>query len=70
MYQICLKLTMKTPERRQCRTRTLWFPYCQFSTVLRHSSGISIVEFEQVNAGWGSLQYSNFLCFYLRYDKK
>ena len=46
--EICSKLTIKTPERRQWRrsgvfTVNLYFTPC---------SSVSIVNFEHVNAGW------------------
>ena len=42
-YEICSKLTIKTPERHQW----LWTYFTAFSSV-------SIVDFEQVNVSWGS----------------
>ena len=41
--EICLKLTVKTPERRHWRIWT-YFTLC---------SSVSVVNFEQVNADWG-----------------
>ena len=41
-YKMCSKLTKKAPERRQ------WF-----RTYFTYCSVVSIVEFEQVNVGWG-----------------
>ena len=42
-YEICSKLTIKTPERHQW----LWTYFTAFSSV-------SIVDFEQVNVSWDS----------------
>ena len=52
-YEICLKLTIKTPERRQ-----LWTYFSPFSNV-------SIVDFEQINISWVSLALltKNYLYF-------
>ena len=44
-YEICSKLTIKTPERRH------WL-YCWLWTYFTPCSSVSIVNFEQVNAGW------------------
>ena len=45
--EICSKLTIKTPERRNCGDIILFLTLNNFT----HCSGISIVEIEQVNAG-------------------
>ena len=42
MCEICSKSTVKAPERRQCL-------YCKIGTDFTPCSGVSIVEFEQVN---------------------
>ena len=41
---ICSKLTIKTPERRQWRQLTL--------NNFTYYSSVSIIDFEQANAGW------------------
>ena len=43
-WKICLKLTLKTPERCQW----LVFIWTDFT----HCTGVSVVDFEQVNDGW------------------
>ena len=46
--EICSKLTIKTPGRRH------WLRSCVFISNFEHiSHRDSIVNFEQVNAGWG-----------------
>ena len=47
-YEVCSKLTIKTPERR----RSIYFPPC---------SSVSIVNFEQVNAGWDCNTYMSMI---------
>ena len=45
----------KVNNSKDNRTRSLtwsWFLYCWLWTYLVHYSGISIVDFEQVNSGW------------------
>ena len=42
-WEICSKWTIKTPERRHY----FWAYFIPFS-------GVSIVEFEQVNVSWGA----------------
>ena len=52
-YEICSELTIKTPDRRRWCCRTYFTP----------CSSVSIVNFEQVNAGWvlgSNLQMSCF----------
>ena len=43
-WKICLKLTLKTPERCQ------WLAFIW--TDFTHFTGVSVVDFEQVNDGW------------------
>ena len=43
--EICLKLTIKTPERHPCSTH-------MFTPYFTPCSSVSIVNFEQVNARW------------------
>ena len=50
MCEISSKLTIKTSERRH-RSRSGVF-IVNFKTDFTHCSGISIVDFKQVNAGW------------------
>ena len=45
-YEICSKLTIKTPERRQWRRSVV------FIVNFKRISHVSIVNFEQVNASW------------------
>ena len=52
MYEICSKLTIKTLEGRYWRrSGELW-------THSTHYSGFSVVDFEQVNAGWAFIVFS------------
>ena len=44
---MCLKLTVMTPEQRQWHLSGIFI----FSAAFTHSSGVSIGDFEQVNAG-------------------
>ena len=46
--EICLKLTKNTPERRHWRRSGVFIVNFEFTPC----SSISIVNFEQVNAGW------------------
>ena len=46
MYDIFSDVTIKTPERLRFQL------YCQLCIDFTHWSGVSITEFEQVNAGW------------------
>ena len=48
MREICSKLTIKTPEPRQCRRSGVFI--VNLKTALTNCFGVSIVE--QVNAGW------------------
>ena len=43
--EICSKLTIKTPEQPQWRLKNLW-------TYFTPCPSVSIVNFEQANAGW------------------
>ena len=54
-FEICLKLTIKTPERRQW-LRSVVF-YCELWTynIFHTFSRVSIVDFEQVNLSWDYL---------------
>ena len=49
--EICSKLTIKTPERRQWRRSGFFIVNFEH---ISHTpcSSVSIVNFEQVNAGW------------------
>ena len=47
--EICSKLTIKIPERRQCRRSGIFILNFTYFTPC---SSVSIVKFEQVNAGW------------------
>ena len=62
MCKICLKLTIKTPEHEWRQWMTYyWCLYCQFWTDFAYCSGVSIADFEHVNAGWNyssGFQYS------------
>ena len=49
--EICSKLTIKT------RTTSLTCIYCSLWTDFTQCFGVSIVDFEQVNAGWGTETY-------------
>ena len=49
-HEICSKLTIKTTERRQWRRSGCL--YCQLWTYSMPCSSVSIVNFEQANAGW------------------
>ena len=57
-------LTIKTPERRQWR-RSGGF-YCKLWTYFTVCSSVSIVKFEQVNAGWDdiAINYNTFWLFW------
>ena len=46
MFEICSKLTLKTPERRISGVFNVNFEQ------ISHCFGVSTVDFEQVNAGW------------------
>ena len=48
--EICSKLTTKPPKRRQCRRFGGFI--VNFEHISHLCSGASIVNFEQVNAGW------------------
>ena len=48
--EICSKLTIKTPERRQCRRFGVFT--VNFLTYFTPCSSVSIVNFEHVIAGW------------------
>ena len=50
MYDICLIVTTKTPERRQLKS--FWCFYCYLWIDFTHCYGVSILDFEQVNTGW------------------
>ena len=54
--EICSDLTIKTPERRQWR-RTGDF-IVNFGHILHLVSTVSIVNFEQENAVWGTCSLS------------
>ena len=68
----CSKLTIKTPERRQYRRSGF------FIVNFEHISccGVSIVNLEQVNAGWGKksfrylLQFSFFMSHFAAFRKR
>ena len=49
----CSKLTLETAEQRRCRR--FWYLYCQLWKYFRHCFRVFIVDFEQVNAGWGTM---------------
>ena len=46
MCEICSKLIIKSPERRQ------WRLNCYFLLYFTPCSGVSIINFEQVNGAW------------------
>ena len=46
--EICSKLTIKAPERHD----VVPVFYCWLCTDFIHCSGVSIISFDQVNAGW------------------
>ena len=48
-YEICSKLTIKTPDRRQWRRSGIFI--VNFEHISSCSSSVSIVTFEHVNAG-------------------
>ena len=48
--QICSKLAIKTPERRQWRQFGLFI--VTFGLILHFFSSVSTVDFEQVNVSW------------------
>ena len=50
MCEICSKLTIETPERRQWRCFGVFIVNREKNLTL--CSSVSIVNFEQVNAGW------------------
>ena len=52
MCEICSKLTIKLPQRRQCRSYVFNIYFEQIS----HCSNAFIVDSEQVNAVWNSFQ--------------
>ena len=47
MCEICSKLTIKTPERWQCRRSGVFIANFEHISHL-----VSVVNFEQVNGGW------------------
>ena len=49
MCKICSKLIIKTPER--CHWRRSGVFIVNFEEI-SHCSGVSVVDFEQLNAGW------------------
>ena len=49
LYEICSKLTIKTPEQRHWHRSGVFILNFEYFT---HCSGVSIVDFEQVNVGW------------------
>ena len=49
-YEMCSKLTIKTPERRQWRGSGVFI--VNFEHISHLVLVVSIVNFEQVNAGW------------------
>ena len=49
MCEICSKLTIKTPERREWHRSGVFIVNFTYFT---HCSDVHIVDFEQVNAGW------------------
>ena len=51
--EICSKLTIKIPERRHCRRSGIFIVNFEHFTP---SSTVSIVNFEQVNAGWDCIK--------------
>ena len=53
--EVCSKLTIKTPERRQWRRSGVFI--VNSGTYIKPCSSVSIVNFEQVNASW------NYNCF-------
>ena len=53
--EICSKLTIKTPERSQCRRSVVFIVNFEHFTTC---SSVSIVNFEQVFAGWVCLNIS------------
>ena len=53
--EICSKLMIKTPTRstiKKTTTNQLWQYYCSIWADFTHCSGVSIVDFEQVNVAW------------------
>ena len=55
-YEICSKLTIKASERHQWRRCF----HCQLWTYFTSWSSVSIVNFEQVNAGWIALSHNGY----------
>ena len=53
---ICSKLTIKTPERRQ---ESFWCLYCQLWTYSTPCFSLPVVNFEQVNTSWKLVFPSN-----------
>ena len=51
-FEICLKLISKTPERRRSGVFVNFEQISQISHFSSHPFIFSIVEFEQINAGW------------------
>ena len=49
MCEICSKLTIKTRERHQRHRSGVFNVNFKYAT---HCSGVSIVDFEQINASW------------------
>ena len=50
MCKSCSKLTIKTPEQRQCRCSGV--PIVNFEQLLHNGVGVSIDDIEQVNVGY------------------
>ena len=49
MCEICSKLTIKTPERRQRRRSGVFIVNFEY---ISYFSNVSIVDFKQVNLSW------------------
>ena len=60
MCEISSQLTINAPERRHCRSSRILI--VNFEQIFTHSSGVSIIGFEQVNAILGETKsYSSIL---------
>ena len=61
-FEICSKLTIKTPERRHWRLSGVFI--VKLGKYFTPFSSASIIDFEQVNFSWGASKATVLNCFY------